>query len=88
MSISLTPRQERLVQTKLQGGKYHSAEELLETALHLLSEHDRANAHWVERVRDKVDTAIATSEHTAPIDGESFVNQMLERFRQGQSTQA
>jgi antitoxin ParD1/3/4 len=86
MSISLTPDQEQLVQTKLQAGKYRSAEEILETALRLLDEHDRADAHWVETVRDKIDAAIATSEHTAPIDGESFVNQILERF-QGQSTQ-
>jgi antitoxin ParD1/3/4 len=87
MSISLTPDQEQLVQTKLQAGKYRSAEEILETALRLLDEHDRADAHWVETVRDKIDAAIATSEHTVPIDGESFVNQILERFRQGQQTQ-
>jgi antitoxin ParD1/3/4 len=88
MSISLTPDQEQLVQTKLQAGKYHSAEEVLETALRLLDEHDRADAHWVEMVRDKVDAAIATSERTAPIDGESFVNQILERFCKGEATQA
>jgi antitoxin ParD1/3/4 len=84
MSISLTPDQEQLIQTKLQAGKYRSAEEILETALRLLDEHDRADAHWVETVRDKIDAAIATSEHTPPIDGESFVSQILERF-QGQS---
>jgi antitoxin ParD1/3/4 len=88
MSISLTSDQEQLVQTKLQAGKYRSAEEILETALRLLDEHDRADAHWVETVRDKIDAAIATSENTPPIDGESFVNQILERFRQGQQTQA
>jgi antitoxin ParD1/3/4 len=87
MSISLTPDQEQLVQTKLQAGKYHSAEEVLGTALRLLDEHDRANAHWVETVREKIDAAIATSEHTAPIDGETFVNKTLKRFRQGQQTQ-
>ncbi|MGI0491326.1 ribbon-helix-helix domain-containing protein [Alkalinema pantanalense CENA528] len=43
MSISLTPDQERLIQTKLQSGKYRSVEEMLEMALRLLDESDRAD---------------------------------------------
>jgi len=38
MSISLTANQERFIQTKLQSGKYRSAEEGLEIALRLLDE--------------------------------------------------
>ncbi len=82
MSISLTPNQERLIQTKLQSGKYQSAEEVLEIALRLLDEYDRADAEWVEEVRTKVDAAIEASTHTPPLDGEMFVNQILERFQQ------
>jgi antitoxin ParD1/3/4 len=84
MSITLTPDQERFVQTKLQAGKYRSVEEVLEIALRLLDEYDRAEAEWVEDVREKIDAAIAASEHTLPIEGETFVNQILERFRQAQ----
>jgi antitoxin ParD1/3/4 len=82
MSISLTPKQERLIQTKLQAGKYHSAEEVLELALRLLDEYDQADTEWGEEVREKINAAIAASEHTPPIDGETFVNQILERFQQ------
>ena len=82
MSISLTPDQERFVQSKLQAGKYRSAEEILEIALQLLDEYDRSSAEWVEDVRVKVDAAIEASNHTAPIDGETFVNGILERFQQ------
>lgn len=88
MSISLTPDQERFIQTKLQAGKYRSAEEALEMALRLLDEYDRANAEWIEDVREKIDAAILASDHTPPIDGETFVNQILERFRQGHQAQA
>ncbi len=88
MSISLTPNQERLIQTKLQSGKYHSAEEVLEIALRLLDEYDRADAAWVEDVRAKVDAAIEASLHTPPIDGETFVNQILERFQPADSASA
>lgn len=82
MSIILTPDQERLIQIKLQSGKYRSVEEVLEIALRLLDEYDRTEAEWVEEVRVKVDAAIAVSNHTAPIDGETFVSNILERFRQ------
>ena len=82
MSISLTPDQERLIQTKLQSGKYHSVEAVLEMALRLLDEYDRADAEWVEEVRAKIDAAIAVSAHALPVDGETFVNQTLERFQQ------
>ncbi|BAY27422.1 hypothetical protein NIES2100_72460 [Calothrix sp. NIES-2100] len=82
MSISLTPNQERFIQKKLQAGKYNSVEELLEIALRLLDEYDRGEAEWVKDVREKIDAAIAVSEQTAPIDGETFVNQILDRFEQ------
>lgn len=82
MSISLTPAQERFVETKLQSGKYHSTEEVLEIALRLLDEYDRSEAEWVEDVRAKIDAAIEASSHTPPVDGETFVNGILERFRQ------
>jgi antitoxin ParD1/3/4 len=81
MSISLTPAQEHFIQTKLQAGKYRSAEEILEITLRLLDEYDRSDAEWVAEVRSKIDAAIEASTHTPPIDGETFVNQILERFQ-------
>lgn len=82
MSISLTPDQELFIQTKLEVGKYRSAEEILEIALRLLDEYDRSEAEWVEDVRLKVGAAIEASNHTAPVDGETFVSGILERLQQ------
>ena len=82
MSISLTPHQEQFIETKLQAGKYRSAEEVMEVALRLLDEYDRTDATWVEDIRQKIDAATVASEQTPPIDGEKFVNKILERFRQ------
>ena len=82
MSITLTPNQERFIQIELQAGRYRTAEEVLEVALRLLDEYDRADAEWIESVGAKIDAAIETSLHTPPIDGESFVNEMIERFQQ------
>ena len=36
----------------------------------------------LKRFEQKLNAAIEASEHTAPIDGETFVNGILERFQQ------
>jgi hypothetical protein len=46
-----------------------------------LKEEQQADDLWVEGVREKIDAAISASEQTLPIDGETFVNQILERFQ-------
>jgi hypothetical protein len=46
-----------------------------------LQEEQQADDLWVEGVREKIDAAISASEQTPPIDGETFVNQILERFQ-------
>jgi len=87
MSISLTSEQEHFIQTKLQTGKYQSAEEIITIALQLLDECDRADTAWIEDMRSKIDAAVLASEQTLPIDGETFVNQILERFQPARQSQ-
>ena len=82
MLTKLSPDQEEFIQTKLQGGKYRSAEEVLALAFRLLDEYDRTDTEWLEDARSKVDAAIEASAHTPAIDGETFINQMLERLHQ------
>ena len=48
-----------------------------------LAEEQQAENVWVEDIRTKIDAAISASEQTPPIDGEIFVNQILERFQHG-----
>lgn len=84
MSISLTSNQERFVQTKLEAGKYQSAEEVIELALKLLDEYEQSDAEWAKEVGRKIDEAIAASEHTPPVDGETFINDILQRFQQAE----
>ncbi|WP_044210177.1 ribbon-helix-helix domain-containing protein [Coleofasciculus chthonoplastes] len=87
MSITLTKTQEQFIQTKLRTGKYRSAEEVLEIALQLLDEYERADSEWNNSVRAKIDAAIAVSEQTPPIDGEPFIAEILDRFQQARETQ-
>lgn len=81
MNINLTPDQTRIIESKLQTGKYHSPEEILDIALWLFDEYERADAAWVDQVRSKIDAAVQASEQTPPLDGKTFVNQVLERFQ-------
>ncbi|OUL17608.1 type II toxin-antitoxin system ParD family antitoxin [Nostoc sp. 106C] len=87
MSIILTPEQERFIQAKLQTGKYRNAQELLEIAFRLLDEYEHADTEWINSVRTKIDAAITTNEQTPPIDGKTFVNQILEHFQQVREAQ-
>jgi len=94
-SITLTKKQEQLIQAKLQTGKYRSAEEVIEVALRLLDQYDFAghapdeqtDSEWLNSVRTKIDAAVAVSEHTPPIDGETFIAEIVERLRQSRETQ-
>jgi antitoxin ParD1/3/4 len=64
----------------------NTAEEVLAVALQLLDEYERSESEWVEDVWTKIDAAIDTSEHTPPVDGETFVNSILERFQQAKQS--
>ena len=46
-----------------------------------------ADREWSDAVRVKIDAAVAMSEHTPPIDGETFIAGILDRFRQARETQ-
>ncbi|WP_310415693.1 hypothetical protein [Chamaesiphon sp. OTE_8_metabat_110] len=48
-----------------------------------LEEEQQAENVWVEDIRTKIDAAISASEQTPPLDGETFINQILERFQRG-----
>jgi len=87
MSITLTSSQEQFIQTKLETGKYRSAQEVLEVALRLLDEYDRGDRQWIDAVRVKIDAAVAMSEHTPPIDGETFIAGICDRFRETRESQ-
>ncbi|BAZ12919.1 hypothetical protein NIES4071_47530 [Calothrix sp. NIES-4071] len=82
MSIILTQEQEQFIQAKLQTGKYRTAQEILEFAFRLLDEYEQADSDWINSARQKIDAAVAASVHTPPVDGKTFVNQILEQFQQ------
>ncbi|WP_107668903.1 type II toxin-antitoxin system ParD family antitoxin [Cyanothece sp. BG0011] len=81
MNISLTQQQENIIKRQVQTGKYHSPEEVIEVALRLLDEYEQTDAEWIKDIRQKIDDAILESEKSPPVDGETFINQIIDRFQ-------
>lgn len=81
MNIHLSPQQENLIQRQVDTGKYDSPEEVIDVALQLLYEYEQNDAEWIEDIRQKISDAMLESEKTPPVDGETFVNQMIDRFK-------
>lgn len=92
MNITLTPEQAQLVEAKLQSGRYKTVDELLAQAFQLLDEwenHDLAHApDWVASTRKKVDAAVQSLETNGGQDGETVVNELLQKFSNAREAQA
>ncbi len=87
MHITLKPEQEAFIHAKLQSGRYQTVDDVIQAALYLLDEQDKANEQWVIETRAKVDEGIASLERGEGIDGETFVNQLLDKLKQAKKAQ-
>jgi antitoxin ParD1/3/4 len=87
MSITLTPEQEKIIQDLLATGKFNSSSEVIQAALRLLEQESYNDPVWVEETRTKVKEGIASLEHGEGIDGETFVNKLLQNLQQVKSQQ-
>lgn len=58
MNVNLTPKLEELVRSKVEGGLYNSASEVVREALRLLDEQDRIRAMRHEELRKAIQLGI------------------------------
>ena len=84
--MTLKPEQEQVIQDLLATGKFNNADEIIDTALQLLAE-NYSYQQWTQEVRELITEAYTASQHTPPIDGETFVASLLERFEQAPKNQ-
>lgn len=82
MNITLNPDQEAFIHAKLQSGQYQTVDDVIQAALNLLEEQDKAHAEWVAETRIKVEEGISSLERGEGIDGETFVNQLMAELKQ------
>ncbi|MGL4619118.1 ribbon-helix-helix domain-containing protein [Chroococcidiopsis sp.] len=87
MNITLKAEQEKIVQVLLATGEFNNPDEVIQAALRLLEENYREYQQWLEEVRVKIDEATEASKHTPPIDGETYVAELLKRFQQAREAQ-
>jgi antitoxin ParD1/3/4 len=78
MNVNLTPELERLVQTKVQSGRYNSASEVVREALRLMEQKDELRAIQLEQLRGHMDRTLRESAQGQGTDGEQFMQEMLD----------
>jgi antitoxin ParD1/3/4 len=76
MNVSLTPELERLVQRKVQSGRYSSASEVVREALRLMEQHDQQRTLNLETVRSSITAGMESLRAGRGVEGESFFDAM------------
>jgi antitoxin ParD1/3/4 len=82
MAIVLKPEQERFIQSQIDAGQFSNPEQVIDTAFRLLEQQSAEYLQWVNEVREKVTIARDEVARGEVLDGETVVNDILERFRQ------
>ncbi|WP_309737724.1 MULTISPECIES: type II toxin-antitoxin system ParD family antitoxin [unclassified Chamaesiphon] len=88
MAIVLTPEHERFIQSQIDAGKFSNPEEVIDTAFRLLEKQNTEYFQWVNEVREKIDIARAEVARGEVLDGETVVNDILNRFRQARAARS
>ena len=79
MNVSLTPELEKLVQSKVQSGRYQSASEVIREGLRLLEGQDRLREVHLSEVRKKIQTGLDQLDQGEGIPGDVAYAQMKQR---------
>jgi len=78
MNVHLTPELEQLVLTKVKSGRYNSASEVVREALRLMEQKDELRSIQLQELRKRMDKGLAQAERGEGVDGEIFMQGLLE----------
>ena len=79
--FTLTSEHESLIQNQLATGRYANAEEVLKTALQLLTELDSEDQAWLEETKKRISIGLAELDRGEGVDGPTVMNQFLHKFQ-------
>jgi antitoxin ParD1/3/4 len=82
MSITLNPEQESIIANLIATGSFQTADEVLQVALKLLEIERQSYQSWVTDTREQVREGIESLDRGEGVDGETVVNDLLEKLRQ------
>jgi antitoxin ParD1/3/4 len=81
MNVSLTPELEKLVQSKVQSGRYQSASEVIREGLRLLDDQDRRRSAELDEVRRKIQTGLDQLNRGEGVSGAKVLSELKKRAR-------
>jgi len=76
VNVSLSPELEKLVQAKVESGRYSSESEVVEEALRLLEQREVE----LRELRARMDEGLASLDRGEGVDGETFMQAMLDEL--------
>ena len=79
MNVSLTPELEKLVESKVQSGRYQSASEVIREGLRLLDDQDRLRTAQLDEVRRKIQIGIDQLDGGEGIDGGTILAELKQK---------
>jgi antitoxin ParD1/3/4 len=88
MAIVLKPEHERFIQSQVDAGQFSNPEQVIDTAFRLLEQQSAEYLQRVNGVRKKVTIARDEVARGEVLDGETVVNDILERFRQAKAAKS
>ena len=87
MTIQLKPEQEKFIEAQVASGKYNSPEEVMDKMFLVFELLQSEYEEWIKETRQKVDVAVAEIERGEGLDGETVVNELLERFKKAREAE-
>jgi len=78
MNVTLTPELEKLVENKVQSGRYNSASEVVQEALRLMERQDELRANQLNELRERIDKSLAQAERGEGVDGDLFMQGLID----------
>ena len=81
MNIQLKPNQEKFIEEQLKSGRFDNVEQLIDTALHLLSNINEDYLEWREGTGHQIDIAVAELDNGEGLEVETVINNILEKFQ-------
>jgi antitoxin ParD1/3/4 len=79
--LTITLEHEKLIQNHLDTGRYANAEEVLATALQLLTRLDTEHQAWIEETRQQIATGIAELGRGEGVDGATSMAGYIQQFQ-------
>lgn len=86
MTIKLKPEQEKFIEAQVASGKYNSPEEVMDKMFLVFERLQSEYEEWVTETRAKIEEGIESLDRGEGVDGETFVAELLEKFRQARQT--